>query len=233
MKTIGLLGGMSWESTAYYYRYINEAVHHRLGAHHSAPIVLVSVDFEPVKQLQFDGRWDEAGEKLATAAVQVQAGGADFLLLCTNTMHRVAPMIAAAVDIPFIHLADATADRILECGLQTVGLLGTRFTMEQDFYRGRLEARGLTVLVPEAAERELVHNVIYDELCLGEVREGSRVAYQQIMIGLSNRGAQGIIAGCTEITMLVRQEHTPIPLFDTTAIHAERAVNLALGYNQE
>lgn len=228
MKTIGLLGGMSWESTALYYRLINEDVRQRLGGLHSAPILLLSVDFQPVETLQQAGEWDTAGEILATAARQVEAGGADLLLLCTNTMHRVAPQIEAAISIPFLHLADATAERVLAAGIDTVGLLGTRFTMEQDFYRGRLEARGLTVVVPAAPERELVHQVIYDELCLGRVEDASRQTYVRIMDDLVASGAKGMIAGCTEIGMLVGQDNTSVPFFDTTAIHARAAVDAAL-----
>ncbi len=219
---------MSWESTTLYYRLINEGVRRRLGGLHSAPIVMVSVDFQPIETMQQAGDWDAAGKALATAAQQVQAAGADFLLLCTNTMHKIAPQIEAAITVPFLHLADATAERIRQQGIQTVGLLGTRFTMEQDFYRGRLEAHGLEVIVPEAAERDLVHRVIYDELCLGHVRDDSRRAYLAIIDELAGRGAAGVIAGCTEIGMLVQQADTAVPLFDTTAIHAEAAVAAAL-----
>ncbi len=229
MKTIGLLGGMSWESTALYYRLINESVRARLGGLHSAPIVMVSVDFQPIETMQQAGEWGAAGKALAAAARQVEAAGADFLLLCTNTMHKVAPQIEAAIDIPFLHLADATAERVRARGVTTVGLLGTRFTMEQDFYRGRLESQGLTVLTPDAAGREMVHRVIYDELCLGQVRDASRHAYIRVIDDLIDAGAEGIIAGCTEIGMLVSQEDTAVPLFDTTVIHAEAAVAAALG----
>lgn len=228
MKTIGLLGGMSWESTALYYRLINEGVRRRLGGLHSASILLLSVDFQPVETLQQAGEGDAAGEMLAAAARQVEAGGADLLLLCTNTMHRVAPQIEAAISIPFLHLADATAERVLAAGIDTVGLLGTRFTMEQDFYRGRLEAQGLTVIVPAAPDRELVHQVIYDELCLGRIEDASRHAYVRIMDDLVASGAEGIIAGCTEIGMLVGQDNTSVPFFDTTTIHAQAAVDAAL-----
>lgn len=229
MKTIGLLGGMSWESTALYYRLINEGIRDRMGQLHSARCVVVSVDFQPIETLQQQGAWDQAGEQLARAARQVEAGGADFLLLCTNTMHKVAPQIEASINIPFIHLADATARRIRQRGVRTVGLLGTRFTMEQAFYRGRLEEHGLEVLVPPADERDLIHRVIYNELCLGQIHAASRAAYLHSMDALRDRGAEGIIAGCTEIGMLVQQTDTDIPLFDTTAIHAEAAVAAALG----
>lgn len=220
---------MSWESTALYYRLINEGIRDRMGQLHSARCVLVSVDFQPIETLQQQGAWDQAGEQLARAARQVEAGGADFLLLCTNTMHKVAPQIEASINIPFIHLADATARRIRQRGVRTVGLLGTRFTMEQAFYRGRLEEHGLEVLVPPADERDLIHRVIYNELCLGQIHAASRAAYLHSMDALRDRGAEGIIAGCTEIGMLVQQTDTDIPLFDTTAIHAEAAVAAALG----
>lgn len=229
MKTIGLLGGMSWESTELYYRLINEGVKTQLGGLHSAKIALVSVDFHEIETMQHQGDWDGAGRVLAQAAKQVEAAGADFLLICTNTMHKVAPQIEAAINIPILHLADATAQRIKETGMKTIGLLGTNFTMEQDFYRGRLEQKhGLNVLVPSKEDRELVHRVIYDELCLGQVKEDSRQAYLRIMEDLRSRGAEGIIEGCTEIVMLVQQEHTDIPLFDTTSIHAQTAVLQAI-----
>ncbi|MCA9992621.1 MAG: aspartate/glutamate racemase family protein [Anaerolineales bacterium] len=229
MKTIGLLGGMSWESTALYYRLINEGVKARLGGLHSASLVLVSVDFHEIEQLQQRGDWTAAGQRLAQAAQQVAAAGADCLLICTNTMHKVAPQVQAALSIPVLHLADATAARVRAAGMRRVGLLGTRFTMEEDFYRGRLaQKHGLEVLVPPPAERELVHRVIYDELCLGRVEAASRAAYLRIMQGLQARGAEGIIEGCTEIVLLVQPQHTNIPLFDTTAIHAAAAVDWAL-----
>jgi aspartate racemase len=229
MKTIGLLGGMSWESTALYYRAINEEIKERLGGLHSARIALVSVDFQEIETLQMAGDWQSAGEQLGEAARQVEAAGADFLLICTNTMHKVSLQIEAAITIPLLHIADATAERINGQGMKTIGLLGTRFTMEQDFYAGRLrEKHGLDVLVPPAAERDIVHRVIYEELVLGIVREESRRQYLQIMNHLRDRGAEGIIEGCTEIVMLVQQENTAIPLFDTTAIHAKAAVERAL-----
>ena len=228
MKSIGLIGGMSWESTELYYRLINQGIKARLGGLHSAHIALVSVDFQEIEELQRTGDWDQAGAMLAHAARQVQAAGADFLLLCTNTMHKVAPQIEAAIDIPFLHLADATAQRIRAEGLHTVGLLGTAFTMEQDFYRGRLAHYGLEVLVPPAEDRRIVHRVIYEELVLGEVKPASRAEYLRIINDLTARGAQGVIEGCTEIGMLVQQEHTATPLFDTTAIHAQAAVEKSL-----
>lgn len=229
MQTIGLLGGMSWESTELYYRSINEKVKQQLGGLHSAKIVLVSVDFHEAESLQHQNKWDEAGDLLAKAAQQVEAGGADFLLICTNTMHKVAPQIEQAIQIPILHLADATAVRIKQRGLQKVGLLGTRFTMEQDFYKGRLtEKHDLEVIVPPAEDRKLVHRIIYDELCLGKVHEHSRNEFLRIIEDLQARGAEGIIEGCTEIVMLVQQQHTSAPLFDTTAIHAAAAVDRAL-----
>ncbi|MCB8926532.1 MAG: aspartate/glutamate racemase family protein [Ardenticatenaceae bacterium] len=229
MQTIGLLGGMSWESTELYYRWINELVKEKLGGLHSAKIVLVSVDFQEIEMLQHEGRWEEAGAALAQAAQQIEAARADFLLICTNTMHKVAPQIEAAIHIPILHLADATAVRIQQKGLKKVGLLGTNFTMEQDFYRGRLEQHGLEVIVPNAADRAIVHGVIYNELCLGQVEDASRQEFLRIIDDLHAQGAEGIIEGCTEIVMLVQQQHTAVPLFDTTAIHAEAAVNRALG----
>ena len=228
MKTIGLLGGMSWESTELYYRWINEETKHRLGGLHSAPVAMVSVDFQHIEELQHQGNWEAAGEFLAEKALQVEAAGAGFLLLCTNTMHKVAPQIEAAISIPLLHLADATAKRIREAGLTTVGLLGTKFTMEQDFYRGRLEQQGLNVLTPGQGDRDIIHRVIYEELCLGKIVADSRKEYLRIIDQLAAAGAEGVIEGCTEIVMLVQQEHTRIPLFDTTAIHAREAVSLAL-----
>ena len=228
MKTIGLLGGMSWESTELYYRRINEETKRALGGLHSAPIAMVSVDFQEIEELQHRGDWAAAAEILVEKARQVELAGADFLLICTNTMHRIADEIEAAIGIPLLHLADATATRIQEAGATTVGLLGTKFTMEQDFYRGRLEQHGLEVLVPSQEDRDTVHRVIYDELCLGEVRDGSRTEYLRIIEQLHAAGAEGVIEGCTEIGLLVQQEHTRIPLFDTAAIHAQVAVAEAL-----
>lgn len=228
MKTIGLLGGMSWESTELYYRLINEETRRRLGGLHSAPVAMVSVDFQHIEELQHQGNWTAAGEILAGKARQVEAAGADFLLICTNTMHKVAAEVEAAISIPLLHLADATANRVRASGIGTIGLLGTKFTMEQDFYRGRLEQQGLDVLTPGEEDREIVHRVIYEELCLGRVLEDSRKKYLRIIDGLAAAGAQGVIEGCTEIVMLVQQEHTQVPLFDTTAIHALEAVGLAL-----
>jgi len=229
MKTIGLLGGMSWESTELYYRWINEEVKKRLGGLHSAQIALYSVDFHEIEELQHAGKWERAGAVLGEAARRVEAAGADFLLICTNTMHKVAPQIEEAIHIPILHLADATAQRIHAAGIETIGLLGTNFTMEQDFYKGRLvEQHGLNVLVPDERDRQIVHRIIYDELCLGVINEESRAEYLRIIDELHDRGAQGVIEGCTEIVMLVQQPHTAVPLFDTTAIHAQEAVARAL-----
>lgn len=229
MKTIGLIGGMSWESTVPYYRHINETVRARLGGLHSARAVLVSVDFHDIEQLQRAGDWDAAGRLLADAGRRLQAAGADCIVLCTNTMHKVAPAIEAACALPLLHIADPTAHAIRAAGLQRIGLLGTRFTMEQDFYRERLAQRhGLTVLVPEEDERATVHRIIYEELCVGIVSETSRAHYRRIIGGLAQRGAQGVILGCTEIGLLVGDEDTALPLFDTTALHACSAVDWAL-----
>lgn len=231
MKTIGLLGGMSWESTAGYYQAINRGVKAALGGLHSAEIVLRSVDFEPVERLQNAGEWERAGELLAGAAGAVQAGGADFLVLCTNTMHRVAPAIEDAIGIPLLHIADATGEALVRDGIRRVGLLGTAFTMEQPFYVDRLHERyALDVLVPEGRERSTVHRVIYEELCLGHVEPASRETFLTIIEGLATRGAEGVILGCTEIGLLVGQADTPVHLYDTTAIHAAAAVNEALAH---
>lgn len=228
MKTIGLLGGMSWESTELYYRLINEETKRVLGGLHSAPIVMLSVDFHDIERLQEAGDWDAAATVLADSARRIETAGADFLLICTNTMHKVADEVAAAIDIPLLHIADATAARIVETGIRTVGLLGTRFTMEQDFYKGSLLQAGLDVLVPRREDRAVVHRVIYDELCLGEIRPESRQEFLRIIDRLQELGADAVIAGCTEIGMLVEQRHTGVRLFDTTRIHAVEAVTAAL-----
>ncbi len=230
MKTIGLLGGMSWESTVPYYQLINRRIGDRLGALHSAEIVLYSVDFEPIEQLQHAGAWDEAAQGLTRAARSVEGAGADFLVICTNTMHKVYDEIARGIGIPILHIADATAETITAAGLKTVGLLGTRFTMEEAFYRGRLEARhGLEVLTPADDDREIVHRVIYDELCRGKVRDDSRREYLRIISDLVERGAKGVILGCTEIGLLVGPDDAAVPVFDTAAIHAYAAADRALG----
>lgn len=229
MKTIGLLGGMSWESTALYYKSINEGIKARLGGLHSAKISLYSVNFEEIEKLQHQGNWDETSVILSNAAKSVEAGGADFLLICTNTMHKVAPEIEAAISIPILHIADATAERLLSDGVKKVGLLGTRFTMEQDFYKSRLtEKFGIEVLVPNDDDRTVVHDVIYKELCLGEIKPSSKKQYLDIVTRLHEQGAEAVIMGCTEITLLIGQQDTSVPLYDTTAIHAEEAVNWSI-----
>ena len=219
---------MSWESTLPYYRIVNERVRQRLGGLHSAKLVLHSVDFAEIEALQHAGDWDAAGAILVEAARGLRAAGAEGLVICTNTMHLVAPAIEAAVDIPLLHIADATAARIRAAGLSRVALLGTRFTMERDFYRRRIEAAGIKVIVPEAAQREVVHRVIYDELCLGRILDASRDAYRAIIAGLVAQGAEGVILGCTEIGLLVGEGDATVPLFDTARIHAEAAADWAL-----
>lgn len=229
MKCIGLLGGMSWESTVSYYQALNRGVRAKLGGLHSARVLLNSVDFAEIERLQHASDWPATARLLAGEARKLQDGGADFLLIGTNTMHKVAPEIEAAIDIPLLHIADATARRLQADGIQRVGLLGTRFTMEQDFYKGRLQTHfGLEVLVPAEAERERVHRIIYDELCLGEIRDASRAEYLAIIAGLAAAGAEAVILGCTEIALLVGEAQAAVPLYDTTAIHAEAAVTLAL-----
>lgn len=229
MKLLGLLGGMSFESTLPYYREINQRMAQRLGGLHSARLLLYSVDFHDIARLQSEGRWDEAGAELARCARVLEGAGAQALVLCTNTMHKVAPAIEAAVAIPLLHIADATARAIGAAGLSRVGLLGTRFTMEQDFYRERLAAHGIETLVPPPAQRDEVHRVIYEELCRGRVEPTSREAYRRIMADLVANGAQGLILGCTEIGLLVGADDASVPLFDTTALHAQAAVDFALG----
>ncbi|MEU7639733.1 aspartate/glutamate racemase family protein [Streptomyces sp. NPDC039016] len=228
MQTIGLIGGMSWESTAEYYRLLNELTRERLGGLHSAKCVLYSVDFAEIERLQVQGRWDEAGTVLAEAAGALEAAGAELLLICTNTMHKVADQVSSAVGVPLLHLADTTAEAVRGKGLRRVGLLGTAFTMEQDFYRGRLVDHGLDVVVPDAAGRETVHRVIYEELCVGVVKEESRAAYIAVIDELIAAGAEGIVLGCTEIELLVRPQDSPVPVFPTTRLHAEAAVARAL-----
>ena len=228
MRTLGLLGGMSWESTLPYYRIVNERVRQRLGGLHSAKLVLHSVDFAEIEALQHAGDWDAAGAILVDAARGLRAAGAEGLVICTNTMHLVAPAIEAAVDIPLLHIADATAARIRVAGLSRVALLGTRFTMERDFYRRRIEVAGIDVIVPDAAQREIVHRVIYDELCLGRILDASRDAYHAVIAGLVAQGAEGVILGCTEIGLLVGEGDAAVPLFDTARIHAQAAADWAL-----
>ncbi|WP_374968478.1 aspartate/glutamate racemase family protein [Terrabacter sp. BE26] len=229
MKLIGLLGGMSWESSAVYYRLANELVRDRVGGLASARLLLHSLDFAEIERLQAEDRWDEAGALLATAAAGLEAGGAELLVLCTNTMHKVAPAIEASVSVPLLHIGDVTATAVRAAGIRRVGLLATAYTMEQPFLRDRLGGHGLEVLVPEADDRALVHRVIYDELCLGVVTEESRRAYREVIARLVAAGAEGIILGCTEIELLVDQSDSAVPVFPTTRLHVEAAVNAALG----
>ena len=229
MKTLGLIGGMSWESTVPYYQQINQTVKAHLGGLHSARLILYSVDFAQMEHLQATGQWAAAGELLADVAKKLEGAGADALVLCTNTMHKVADAITAAVNIPLLHIADPTALAIQHAGFNRVGLLGTRFTMEQDFYRIRLEQQhGLSVLTPPQVDRDLVHQIIYEELCLGEVRDTSRQAYLRVITELQAQGAQAIVLGCTEISLLVQPQDCDLPLFDTTALHARSAALWAL-----
>ncbi|WP_226456816.1 aspartate/glutamate racemase family protein [Pseudomonas sp. AF03-9] len=228
MRTIGLIGGMSWESSAEYYRLINQQVREQLGPLRSAQLLIYSVDFGPVAQAQHAGRWDDAALILEEAARRLQAGGADCVVLCTNTMHLVAPRIEAAVSIPFLHIADAAGLAAVAAGTLTVGLLGTAFTMEQDFLKSRLADHGLSVLVPDADERQAVHRIIYEELCVGVISEASRQVYQRVIESLAARGAQAIILGCTEIGLLIKPQHSKLPLLDTTELHAQAAVAFAL-----
>ncbi|MCD6071073.1 MAG: aspartate racemase [Microvirga sp.] len=229
MQTIGLIGGMSWESSAEYYRIINQEVNRRLGGVHSAQCLMFSVDFEEIKHLQHEGEWDKLADAMKAAALRLERGGADFIVVSTNTMHRLADAITSAVGIPLLHIADPTAGKIKTAGFERVGLLGTAFTMEQDFYKGRLQQRhGLDVLVPDEDDRRIVHEIIYKELVLGQVKPESRQAYRDIIARLIERGAQSIILGCTEIMLLVKDEDSTVPLFDTTTIHAIAAVDHAL-----
>ena len=228
MKTLGLIGGMSWESTVPYYRQINQRVNQRLGGLHSAKIILYSVDFQQIEALQRSGDWPQAGRLLAEAAQALHRASAEGLVLCTNTMHKVATAITAATPLPLLHIADATAQQIRQQGLRRIGLLGTRFTMEQDFYKARLAEQGIEVLIPDQAGRDLVHQVIYEELCLGQINADSRLAYQRIIADLVAAGAEGVILGCTEIGLLVQSDDAAVPLFDTTAIHARAAADWML-----
>ena len=229
MKTIGMIGGMSWESSQVYYRMINQRVRARLGGLHSAKCILYSVDFAEIEALQQAGQWGAAQHILVQAAMALARAGSDLLIICTNTMHKLADGVAANVNIPLLHIADPTADAVLEAGIDTVALLGTRFTMEEDFYRRRLETRyGLRVLIPDANQRQRVHDIIYSELCLGKIREPSRQAYDRIIHDLVQRGARGVILGCTEIGLLVNVDGCRVPVFDTAHIHAQAAVDAAL-----
>ncbi|MCY9878908.1 aspartate/glutamate racemase family protein [Vibrio natriegens] len=230
MKTVGMLGGMSWESTASYYKALNEGVKSRLGGLHSAKICLYSVDFDEIEKLQHQGKWSETALILSEAAKSVERGGADFLMICTNTMHKVVPEIESQISIPILHIADATAESLVQDGVTKVGLLGTRFTMEQDFYKGRISEKfGIDVVVPTADEQTVVHDIIYQELCLGEIKTESRDRYLKIIANLHAQGAQAVILGCTEIALLVKQSDTTVPLYDTTEIHAAHGVEWALG----
>lgn len=228
MKTIGLIGGMSWESSAHYYEIINEEVKKRLGGSHSAKCILYSVDFHEIEECQRSGQWDRMGVLLNEAAKGLEAAGAECLILCTNTMHKVADAIQAGVSIPLLHIADVTAGQVLSQGIETVGLLGTKYTMEQDFYKSRLEEQGLNVLVPGEQDREAINYVIYNELCLGQLRQESREKFKSIIEDLANQGVEGVILGCTEIGLLIKPEDSQVPVFDTTEIHALGAVDWSL-----
>ncbi len=227
MRRIGLIGGMSWESSAEYYRLLNVLTRERAGGLASAECLLYSVNFAEIEAMQVSGRWEDAGRRLAEAARSLEAGGADLVLICTNTMHKVADVVAAATTVPLLHLGDATADAVRRAGLGTVGLLGTAFTMEQDFYRRRLESHGLTVLVPDEDDRAVVHRVIYDELCVGEIRPESRAAYLEVVDRLVASGAEGVILGCTEIELLIGPDDVEVPVFPTTRLHVEAALDAA------
>lgn len=228
MKTIGLIGGMSWESTVSYYQIINEKIKEKLGGLHSASLLLYSVDFAEIEKYQSNGEWEKSAELLGKAALNLQKAGADFIIICTNTMHKVAPQIQEQIAIPIIHIADATADILIDAGIQTVALLGTRYTMTEDFYKEKLIARGIKVLIPDAEEMETVNQVIYEELCQGIISKASKETYLQIIEHLREKGAQGVILGCTEIGLLIHQEDTTLPVFDTTLIHAEKAALASL-----
>lgn len=228
MKTIGLIGGMSWESTVTYYQILNETVKQRLGGLHSAKILLYSVDFAQIEEYQARGQWEESAEVLGRAAENLEKAGADFLLICTNTMHKVAPQVRSRISIPLLHIAEATADALKAAGITTVGLLGTRYTMTQDFYKAKLLEAGIDVLIPDGPGVELVNRVIYEELCLGLVKDDSRRQFVSVIEDLGRRGAQGVILGCTEIGLLISPEDSPLPVFDTTVIHAETAADYAL-----
>ena len=230
MKVIGMIGGMSWESTAEYYRIINETVKERMGGHNSAKVLLYSVNFDEIESLQRAGEWQESTEIMRDAARRIERGGAHCVLNCTNTMHKMAPEVQSAVTIPLLHIADATAIEIKKKGINRIGLLGTKYTMEQDFYKGRLaENYGLDLLIPTEKDRNIINEVIYDELCMGMIREDSRSQFIRIISDLDTRRAEGVILGCTEISLLIKQEDSSLPLFDTTAIHARAAVEFALG----
>jgi aspartate racemase len=229
MKVIGLIGGMSWESSVEYYRIINEEVKKRLGGLHSAKCLLYSVNFAEIEKFQRAGRWEKAGEILGEAALKLERGGADFILICTNTMHKVVSQIEEKVNIPILHIADATAKEIAKRKIAKIGLLGTKYTMEQDFYKARIEANGIRVIIPEQNDREMINKIIFEELCLGKINPPSREYFKKVIDSLVQNGAEGIVLGCTEIGLLVKEEDSNVPLFDTTLIHALEGVNLALG----
>jgi aspartate racemase len=228
MKTIGLLGGMSWESTVTYYQVINEGIKRELGGLHSAKIVLYSVDFSEIEACQANGDWDKSAEILGSAAHNLEKAGADFIVICTNTMHKIVPQMRKMISIPILHIADATADMLIDRGISNVALLGTKYTMTQDFYKARLIERGLSVLIPDTAGIETVNRIIYEELCLGIVSDASRAQYQETIDDMKAQGAQGVILGCTEIGLLISQKDSSLPVFDTTLIHAQAAVKAAL-----
>ncbi|CAF1784782.1 MULTISPECIES: aspartate/glutamate racemase family protein [Bacillus] len=228
MKTIGLIGGISWESSAEYYRIINEEIKKKLGGLHSAKCLLYSVDFKEIEHYQSVGAWDKAGEALGEVARSLEKAGADFIVICTNTMHKVIGYIQEMITIPILHIADATAEQIIRQDIRSVGLLGTKYTMEQEFYKSRIASHDINVIVPNDDERELINNIIYQELCLGEIKQSSKNIYKKIINNLVDRGAEGIILGCTEIGLLVKVEDSEVPLFDTTLIHAQKAVNKSL-----
>lgn len=228
MKTIGLIGGMSWESTATYYQVINETIQKELGGLHSAKCLLYSVDFQEIEEYQSTGQWDKSGEVLSTAAISLEKAGADFIVICTNTMHKVVPMIETKTNIPILHIAEATADVLLQYQIQKIGLLGTKYTMTQDFYKNKLIEKGIDVLIPEAEDIEMVNSIIFEELCKGQIKESSKEKYLRIIHSLHANGAQSIVLGCTEIGLLVHQQDTSVPLFDTTMIHGKKAAQYAL-----
>jgi aspartate racemase len=229
MKTIGLIGGMSWESSQEYYRIINETARRKLGGLHSAKCLLFSFDFAEIEELQHSGNWEEATRRMVQAGQQLERGGADFVLICTNTMHKMAKEVQDGIKIPLLHIADPTGEAIKARGITKIGLLGTKYTMEYDFYKGRLaDEFGLEVIIPDAADRQIVHDIIYDELCLGEIKQTSKEKYLEVIRKLSEQGVQGVILGCTEIMLLIQQTDTDLPIFDTTRIHAETAVERAL-----
>ena len=228
MKTIGLLGGMSWESTVHYYQIINEEVKNKLGGLHSAKIILYSVEFAEIEKYQSSNQWEKCGEILGRAAKKLEDAGADFILICSNTIHKVTPQIASMIQIPVVHIADATGDELNTCHIKRVGLLGTRYTMKQDFYKDRLSDRGIDVIIPDDVDVDVVNRIIFEELCVGKINEKSRKIFQKIIEKMQKKGAEGVILGCTEIGLLIHQSDVSVPVFDTTVIHAKKAVQIAL-----